>query len=130
MNGCKKCSGDGGALRATFFCPLISPSSRRKKGGAPKTRLLFLVVLLVLGSVIEVRVRLLPFSVPVLRARLVPLLGAAPVPGVMLCGATRRAGELGAGSREDGVGLGFLVDRLVLLLVSRPCVLVMMRAWC
>ena len=34
-----------------------------KKGGAPKTRLLllhFLVVLVVLGSVIEVRVRLLP----------------------------------------------------------------------
>ena len=36
------------------------------------------MVLVVLGSVIEVRVRLLPLSVPVLRARVVPLLDARP----------------------------------------------------
>ena len=80
------------------------------------------LLFLVLGSVIEVRVRLLPFSVRVLRAHVVPLLHVRPqppVPGAVLCGATRRAGLLGAGSREDGVD-GDGAVRLVLLLISRP----------
>ena len=52
-----------------------------------------------------------------LRALVVPLLDACPpVPGVVLCGATRRAGVLGAGSCEDGVGVGY--DQLLLLLVD------------
>ena len=63
--------------------------------------------------------RLLPFSVPrVLRARVVPLLDARPpVPGVMLCGAMRRAGVLLLlGAVVDGVdGFGSGSDELLVL---------------
>ena len=91
----------------------LSPSSRRKKGGAPKTRLLlllFLVALVVLGSVIEVRVRLLPLSVPVLRTRVAPLLDARPQPQFLVWCCVERRGapgcwELGA-VRMGWMGLG------------------------
>ena len=73
--------------------------------------LLFLVVLVVLGSVIEVRVRLLLLSVPVLRARVVPLLDARPPQFLVWCCVERRGAPgcwellLLWGAGVDGVGV-------------------------
>jgi hypothetical protein len=67
------------------------------------------VVLVVLGSVIEVRVRLLPFSVPVpvWFHSLTP--DPNPSSDVVMCGATRRAGVLGAAAgRMGSVGWGWV----------------------
>ena len=77
-------------------------------------------VLLLVGSVIEVRVRLLFLSVRVLRARVGSLLDASPqspVPGVMPCGV--RAGVLGAGSWEHGVSWGSVAYRSAPFLLPR-----------
>ena len=70
--------------------------------------LLFLAALVVLGSVIKVRVRLLLLSVRVLRARVVPLLDARP-PSSWCDAVWSDAARRGAGSWElweDGVGGG------------------------
>lgn len=87
--------------------------------------ILVLAVLLVVGSVIEVRVLVLPFSVPVLLS--VPLWfhSLTPAPQFLVWCCVERRGAPGCwelGAVVDGVG-GVGVDRLLLLLVPRLCVL-------